>query len=752
MIHFSAENNFSADLCFMKGINMDKREKWQERFGWYWYGGYEVVNDCTDKFEEDARRYRENGITTVILFGTHFRYSFWKYWRDIEKMIGKIVEAFHNEGLKVIEHHSSHLTYKPLKEEDWKVLLKKGSYGKHGDFIDFKESSQANPVLFGAHLDDFAQIDGSTGKPCLSSYIHTEGKDMEWIFKHYNGNAHCFNHPSFEASYKDHLKRIIETGIDGIMNDDVQWFGGSNACACEYCSKKFKDETGYSLPSKEEWKDFYENYSDKRYIVWKRFKKKSSADFHRRLDEFYKELGFHPIRPAYCAEVLPFDTTCYGFEGAADLWDYIFQECYGIIKNSYICFAAEAVHRYALAKRYDVPSMALLYPSTKDSTYAGWALCRSWGQLFTAANGGVNVLYDKEYRAFEKKYSDFYFDPNKMADVSFYFSKKTRDLSDRNAPQKYMKPLMSYIESAYVSQICCDMVFEEDDIELLKTHKKIALISVAVLSDEELIKLSEYVKSGGTLFICGDFGIKDENLDERDVNDALSIIGLKSIVKSQKREKLKVNLSYKNKNVFLDESTVYGTIESKNAQSLTPDSDTYAVIEKVGEGEIIFFFGETSSNPIQPAIWPKADPRGTFADRSYVSDMKRGNGSALELLVGRQIIIENNENIVSSIYSVANGYALHLVNTKDMIGNEDSFVFSGDPIAQFSDINSDQEKIGKTTIRVENKLINGFKTISCASPEFKGEKELIYSVKENETVLTVPEGLFSGYLLIMFKK
>ena len=90
-------------------------DTWNERFGWYWYGAEKVFQWDEEQFEEDAKKYKENGITTIILFGTHFRYSFWAYWDDIVAMIGKVVKAFHKHGIKVIEHHSTHLTYEPLQ-------------------------------------------------------------------------------------------------------------------------------------------------------------------------------------------------------------------------------------------------------------------------------------------------------------------------------------------------------------------------------------------------------------------------------------------------------------------------------------------------------------------------------------------------------------------------------------------------------------------------------------------------------------
>ncbi|MBP5231452.1 MAG: hypothetical protein ILO68_06940 [Clostridia bacterium] len=262
---------------------------WEERFGWYHYDGRAVFGYGEDELERAAKRYAENGVTAVILFGAHFRFSFLAYWDAIEAFIARFTRAFHKYGIKVIEHHSTHLTYDPVDPETfWAENLAPGK--PLSTYPDFRKNCETMRTPEGVHPDAFAQIDGSTGKPCLSSYIHTEGRDVHWIFKHYNGRAHCFNHPAFEKAYWGHVRRIIEkAGIDGIMNDDVQWFGGGNACACPYCRAKFKAETGYELPDPEHWSSFFEHYERPDYVAWKAFKKKQSGDFHFRMEERYRE-------------------------------------------------------------------------------------------------------------------------------------------------------------------------------------------------------------------------------------------------------------------------------------------------------------------------------------------------------------------------------------------------------------------------------------------------------------------------------
>ncbi|MDD2503272.1 MAG: hypothetical protein PHG58_05370 [Clostridia bacterium] len=84
---------------------MKKKEHlspWEERFGWFHYS-LDNVYGFTDKdFAEAAERYHDAGITSIILFGAHFRFSFWAYWDDIVEFIKKFTLACHGYGMKVM--------------------------------------------------------------------------------------------------------------------------------------------------------------------------------------------------------------------------------------------------------------------------------------------------------------------------------------------------------------------------------------------------------------------------------------------------------------------------------------------------------------------------------------------------------------------------------------------------------------------------------------------------------------------------
>ncbi len=149
------------------------------------------------------------------------------YWDKINKCLENIVKACHKYGIKVVEHHSSHLTFDPLDSQDWdymeRVLNKRHS--SIDSWEGLRDYLTKDPIINGKPLSSFRQVDGRTGK---------------WARLLYHGYAMCFNNPNYRLAYFSYLESVYKTGVDGIMTDDVQWFGDGHACACQYCRELFK--------------------------------------------------------------------------------------------------------------------------------------------------------------------------------------------------------------------------------------------------------------------------------------------------------------------------------------------------------------------------------------------------------------------------------------------------------------------------------------------------------------------------------
>ena len=159
-----------------------RRDSWQERFGFFWYNDEEIFRDGPAELDGKAAAFAHAGINHVITFScTHFRWSFRRYWDLIGETLRQVVEACHAHAIRVTEHHSSHLTFNPLSEDDEqyldRILAVRGS--TRSSWPELRADADRDPVIVnGKRLSTFRQIDGRTG---------------QWARSSYRGYCMCFN-------------------------------------------------------------------------------------------------------------------------------------------------------------------------------------------------------------------------------------------------------------------------------------------------------------------------------------------------------------------------------------------------------------------------------------------------------------------------------------------------------------------------------------------------------------------------------
>ena len=673
---------------------------WNANLSWFWLNDEQIFKYTQEDFDAQARKMKENGVTDVENFGiTHFRLSFYPYWDDIIEAIRKVVIACHKVGLRVHEHASSHLTFALLSPNGWKQFENMRATYSSGGHISYDTWKKIFPFLTtdfmieGKDIRTFLQIDGATGEPVVNRY---------------GAYAMCFNNPDYREVYFNHMKDVCKTGIDGIMNDDIQYFG-ENACACEHCRKKFFEKTGYTLPSSENWDKFINNYDDPVFVAWKMFKFESTAEMYRDLTKLYESEGVSLMRWNYASTVVRENSSFYSFDRCLDMWDVIMQEnCFSsVMKESYPDYFAESVHRFAAAERYGVPSMSLFYPDRPDNVYFAWALSRSWGQMYTGTHEGHDISdLEKPYRDFEKKYAKYYAMPKKYRDLSFYFSLKTRDcIAD---PHEYSYRLMAGLQGSYFSNLGVDLVMENDTVEELCNHKIIVAPNVIVMDDDEVSRLGEYVKRGGVLFISGEFARKRSDISLR--SDA---------------------------EIF----ECFGT-------SFLKDGET-----SFGEGRVIHTTKQIPTELFQEWVWAerrqeipesgKSIPSKREAQRAFIKEMFGDVVGASKICVDC-----TDADVIATAFTVSEALCIHLTNLKDTVSETEGIVWHTDKIKNFM---PDAEKISETKISAE--LCNGAvpQNVRFASPEFEGEKSLAFEISDNRINVSVPGNLFSAYGLLIIE-
>lgn len=734
--------------------------KWEACFGFFWYNDEEIFKFTEEDFEKKAARFAEAGINIVITFScTHFRWTMRPYWKLINNTLKKVVEACHKYGILVVEHHSSHLTFDPLNEEDWgymeRILNKRGSsINSWKGILDYINS---DPKINGYTLSTFRQIDGRTGK---------------WARTGYHGYGMCFNNPNYRKEYFAYLEEVYNTGIDGIMTDDVQWFGGTHgrfnethACTCQYCRELFQDQTGYELPEPgEDWNRFYGDYENQIFLAWKKFKCDSIVNFHKEVNSHFKSLGREMLRPYYVSDVLYSNPTAYAFDSIVQLLDWIFQEntFSSIIRYSWPMFAMEAAHRYALASRYNIPSMSMFYPDRVDNFYFTWALAKSWGQLYLATPEGHDLTdIEKKYRDFEKQHKDLLKNQIKKAEIAFYFSLKTRDLV-KDSARINMSSLVRWMQSAYFTNKCFDMVFENDMLSKLKEYPLIVLANVSMLSDEEYSKLIEYVASGGKLLITGIPGERDIDGRKRSQEEICRNLNINVFPTRLEKDISKETLLNIDNNIIQVAESVYTHVFNNTEQAevilRTTCGMPVGIRFRIGIGSIIWITSCEGLNPVQDKIVSdrfKKEEECNYALYYAIYEMRSGLGRILGEIIGESVINTKDcpEDWIVTYFTdeLNTGSIIHIVNTKGtLIKEESASVSHDDPIPAFNKTYTCEGEF------ISKLMLKGFgskkiKHVKLHTPESSNNTELLWSITGDYLSIDIPSCLFKGYAIIDIK-
>jgi hypothetical protein len=89
----------------------------------------------------------------------------------------------------------------------------------------------------------------------------------------------CINNPDFRAEYFRLCKKVLrETGVDGLMVDEVYFRTGWHNCACPHCREKYRRKTGFTLPPGDA-AFFWGRFDNPAFRAWIRFRAESVGDF-----------------------------------------------------------------------------------------------------------------------------------------------------------------------------------------------------------------------------------------------------------------------------------------------------------------------------------------------------------------------------------------------------------------------------------------------------------------------------------------
>ena len=718
----------------------------QDKFGVFWYNLPEICQWQAADFENKAAEFAAAGVNIVMTFScTHFRWSYYPWRHIINEALKKMVKACHNHGIRVVEHHSSHLTFAPHSHRDWdalkrKMVIRNGSLDMFPGLREHLAMGDSE-IAPGVFLSDCRQIDGRTGRPASTGY---------------GGYAHCFNNPHFKAAYLKTLEDVYAAGVDGIMTDDVQYFGEGHACTCKYCREKFKAETDFDLPVPYEWYTFAGNYSNPAYIAFLKFRVRSTELFQRDVNKHFESLGLKLLRPNYATSTFSRNITGYPFEAAADLWTHVFQENMfsSVIRSAWPSWSCDAMHRSAIARKYSVDPMSMFYPTRYDDYYFSWALSRLWEHLLMATpEGGDLNEVETIFAEYEKHHPRLAGEAQPMAEVGFLQPRNSMDYAF-DPVESASRPFHVWLQSALFTNTRASVIFEEDPLSIWQQYKVVAVAGATMLADEQLELMKQYVKSGGKLLIFGKFGIYRPDGSLREHPEAVFSFNADLVDFHPVEKGVFAWQNHKIELEAVEESCSLSNI-SGDCQVVAQSCSGEVLGVSACSGKLLWLAGGIVAR--RPAAvhygvivsrWG-SDPDKAVPAPAYVADyIKNYPGRILKAFINDVPQIScSDSRYITSCYCTGNDKTilLHLVNIGKVLARPPETISHIDRFENFMP----NAPANAEEVIVEFKLPDKTpvpQQVRAFSPEFTGEKSLSYSVEGNILAITIPAGTFAGYL------
>jgi hypothetical protein len=182
-----------------------------------------------DKIRRRADQAAESGVNCAMIFGMHLRWDHMPLWDRLHDLMAFTVAELHSRHIALFDHHSSVLTHRTrTREDDWEIRRRNRH---HVPFYPSMETA-ATWTFEGHLLNEMRMIDVETGQ---AVYLPT-----------YNAEQFCMNNPYFRHAYQTYVRKLVrDTGIDGLMSDDMIHYGGWRTCGCRWCRERFLKDFGH---------------------------------------------------------------------------------------------------------------------------------------------------------------------------------------------------------------------------------------------------------------------------------------------------------------------------------------------------------------------------------------------------------------------------------------------------------------------------------------------------------------------------
>ena len=460
-------------------------------------------NGIEEKVVRRAEKFKAAGIDAVVIFGCHFRWDFIYNWERLHHLLSFIVDTCHKQEIKVFDHHSANMTHRVGTLEEYRNINMKNRH--HVPVFPSREF--ASSITFnGNKLDDFRMLSVQDGKPCC---LDT-----------YNAEIFCMNNNEFVAAYKKYVEKLLQTGIDGLMCDDIFYYPSWNACGCKHCRKKFRNKYGHNLPPAND-NNFWGNYESPEFKDWMNMRFHDPLDFLTVVKETVGN-DFPLMSCCSSSSLKSLDGNGLNAGIMSKSLNHIMLEICGEIiteKSDYSKRLPDLMLHKAIAKNKGIPNINLGYAHNPDSAFIVWAINKMFASnpWISTLTGRFNVPEEirkdipdeadiiREAYNFEKHHEDL-FCGESAADLAVLFSLDNL-LYNGCAQSSYSQPWHDTVIGLFKQNIQFDVVL---NIPAPDEYPVLLLVNFDCVSSETGCRLRDYMKNGGTVIAVGLLGFRNE--------------------------------------------------------------------------------------------------------------------------------------------------------------------------------------------------------------------------------------------------
>lgn len=460
--------------------------------------------ELMDQIRRRADQCAASGVNCCIVFGAHLRWDFMPLWERFHDELRFVADELHQRKILLFDHHSATLVHRPRNRDEALDIWRRNRH--HISFYPSREIA-ATWQFEGSHLNDWRMLDVETGAPVFVPA--------------YTAEQFCMNHPGFRKGYAAYVKKLLaDTGMDGLMSDDMIFYADWRACSCQFCRDRFHREYGHDLPPVSDT-NFWGNRRSQGFRDWIKMRFQTPADF---LAEVKKALPENFPLLTCCSSSDNFYLPGFGmsYQDFIQSCNHVMLEMVGqtpAIEGTWDDRVPSQLLHLDIARKHNTPCFGLGYGFFPDTAFFIWAVNKFLGSdcWFSTVKGRLNAtpteltaLADDSELVSEgfnwEKRNPELFRGEADTDTAVFFSRATRDFYSQVIGD-YCNDYNASCLNLIRANLPCEVVA---DIPAFGKTRCLVLSSVMCLAPAQRRQLAEFLKAGGMVIATGPTGHYDE--------------------------------------------------------------------------------------------------------------------------------------------------------------------------------------------------------------------------------------------------